>query len=192
VTRNPIAPYHGLPIEPGCRGNGAAPRASGRPGPNLRTSRGFGWFRYTQRNIAPTSVPATNGPSSPEPRNTIAVQDTTGTQITAIEVETQKACRRRPIRALLKAQSAQAVLRAPRPAASSCIINISIISVAPRSIGWAGIARITGDEWQNYQTFVADLLTWKTAAAGPVVYLLCRKNLQLAANRKRNITVSIC
>src|SRR5271155_3098558 len=83
---------HGLPIEPGCRGNGAAPWGpGGRLGPNLRTSRDFGWFRYTQRNIAPTSVPAADWPSSPEPRNTIADQVTNGRQITAIEVETQKA-----------------------------------------------------------------------------------------------------
>src|SRR3984957_14927678 len=70
-------------------GNGAAPRESGHPGPNLRTWRGFGSFPYTQRNTAPTRGPETNWPSSPEPRSTIEVQDTTGRQITPIEVASQ-------------------------------------------------------------------------------------------------------
>src|SRR5258708_3021327 len=79
------------PSSPDAGGNGAVPRASGSPGPNLRIWRCFGRFRYTQRNIEATSVPATDWPSSPEPRNTIEVQDTTGRQITPIEPATQKA-----------------------------------------------------------------------------------------------------
>src|SRR5258707_2308206 len=75
-------------------GNGAAPRASGSPGPNLRTWRGFGRFRYTQRNTAPTSVPATDWPSSPQPMNTIEVQGTTARPITPMEVDNQKALKR--------------------------------------------------------------------------------------------------
>jgi hypothetical protein len=70
---------------------------------------------------------ATIRPSSPGPRNTAEAQTVTGRQIIAIEAETHNECKRRPIRVPLKDQSAQAVLIAPKAAASSCIRKISII-----------------------------------------------------------------
>lgn len=74
-----------MPVEPG---------GGDRRSANFSTERGFGRFRYTQTNIMSTNIPETASLSRPEPRNILDVHARTGTQIIAIEAETQKLCHR--------------------------------------------------------------------------------------------------
>jgi hypothetical protein len=86
------------PLNPDAGGTAPLDGCGGVRNANFRTDREFGKFRYTQKKIATTRMPAVDWPNSLGPRNTVEVQSTTGTQIRAIEAETQKACRRLPIR----------------------------------------------------------------------------------------------
>ncbi len=64
-----------------------------RDGSCLRTKGNFGRFWYTREKIMLASITTTTSLITPDPRNTVDVQAIIGTQIMAIEQETQMECK---------------------------------------------------------------------------------------------------